>query len=723
MNSKIFGLTAVVLCALTAAFAGDTQPDGKDIRLPVGPEVDVDDLSASMDGKLLVYKVTDRNVSPRKETVWAFKPESGETVNLSEPVKSDNENLYIKSTLVSDDGLNIAIICRNEKKGGTIVFGFDMKTRKFAKAMDWSDFTICKWVGRRLYMSGEEEIPDTAATQPDVKKHVFGKIRYYDADSGKLSSMDACGLAVGGSAEGKYLLALCDPDNLTTPFRNKEARKKWFVRLSMDGKILEKISPAENIAGYPAVSTDGKYIAYCFGIPDGDKTKPCLKLMDVESGKDVFAIEEELWVTAVSNNGDVLALGMKMQEHKHVFFVKCFNRNGKETAALESISPDMVSLNSFFYLEKTDDGNEHPWVIKKLGSDSPAAVQSGDKNKDAFQDIKLPKGIVPEQTILNVFSDHRFMLYHVWGDGWGRTSNVDVAIYDTKKKELWKLSEKFPELFKNSYPVSTRMSHKVNKAIIVFTPRDPNVVDDTPPMLLDLDNGTCSGLHKAEGFTIGNVVWAGDKLVCDMIKDQEDRSNLKPAAVLMDASGNNPKELNIPGAPVGASANGDVILMLTWYDSRFRQLSSKSGWPQYMFFNAKGEFISCFTNVVSTMKQEPVLSPSGKYLACLSTPEKDEPEGVNVWSVDLKTRVPLDCKGFAIAVTDEGEALTVEEIKPESRIFTMKIWSKDGKTSTALAEKVVSCPVVVGDTIFFIQPGDEPVVKAVKFRKPETAEK
>ncbi len=371
MNLRIFVSAAVIFAVssltLSIALAGDTQPDDKVIRLPVGPEVEADDLSASLDGKLLAYSVTDDSVSPRKETFWAFEPESGETVNLSEPVKSHNENLYIKSTLVSDDGLNIAIICRNEKKGGTIVFVFDMKTRKMTKVMDWSDFTICKWVGKRLYMSGEEEIPNPASTQPDAKKHVFGKIRYYDADSGKLSSMDACGLAVGGSAEGKYLLALCDPGKLTTPFRNKEARKKWFVRLSTDGKIVEKISPAENIAGNPAVSPDGKYIAYCLYVSDDEEPKGCIKLFEVESGKEVFSIEEELWITAVSNNGDVLALGMKMQEHKHVFFVKCFNRNGKETVAIESISPDMVSMNSFFHLEKTDDGDEHPWVIRKLG--------------------------------------------------------------------------------------------------------------------------------------------------------------------------------------------------------------------------------------------------------------------------------------------------------------------------------------------------------------------
>lgn len=187
-----------------------------------------------------------------------------------------------------------------------------------------------------------------------------------------------CGLVVNGSVKGKSLLTMCNPEKLSEPFvmdRSDRASKDkvWLVRLSMDGEVLGKICKADQLAGLPAISPDGKYIAYNIYVRENDKRKQSLKLIEAESGKEVFSADGPLLGVDVSNEGEVIAWdGVRIQHGKLILTGKRLSRDGKAVIIAENVPAKLVSWNSTFYLERTGDGNEHPWVIKKLDFNSPA---------------------------------------------------------------------------------------------------------------------------------------------------------------------------------------------------------------------------------------------------------------------------------------------------------------------------------------------------------------
>ncbi len=333
----------------------------------------------------------------------------------------------------------------------------------------------------------------------------------------------------------------------------------------------------------------------------------------------------------------------------------------------------------------------------------------GGKDESAFKDVSLPKGTEVLPRSLWVSADHRFVLYGIRTD----TSKVrglietDVRIIDTKSGKTASLYELLPKNLKSRFFTAVTISPNSNK--VLFTFFKTQSMPEPPMVMLDLEKSRCSEF-KVNGSRVIRACWAGDRIVCTTAKDD------CVGEIVLYSPGKAAIRTGVFGWPVSAGKGGELLLVTANPDSMATapQLRDEEK-AVPMLINAKGELL-CRVDEAKNMSQPPVFSAGGKYLAFQCHDEQTY--YAKVFCVESMTAARINDPQFVLGVTDEGEALTCKKFFNRTAGNPMYLWNKECTGHDTLAEKAGSS-ILVGDTAFYVVPCDDPVVKAVKFKRPE----
>ena len=233
------------------------------------------------------------------------------------------------------------------------------------------------------------------------------------------------------------------------------------------------------------------------------------------------------------------------------------------------------------------------------------------------------------------------------------------------------------------------------------------------------------GKSRRVGDQPGAVaVWAGDQVALA----EADKKQVRPLNIVAPFTGTS-NRLTARGMVLAASADASTLVILGDAADVNREVSpedfaasSATDKPEAATRQANVRLVSVSADgkVLRDLagKQElgqpPVLSPGGKYVAFSVQPAAaGEERSVRVLATTGDRQRTIKEFALVLAVTDKGETVTFG-VGDTSDGTAVKLWDAQGGSRTIVT--AAQCAAVAGDRVFYVTPGNSPIIKSAPIR-------
>lgn len=245
-----------------------TGPATRQWPLPLCRQVQPASLEASLDGRLAVFgevRTGDANLPdcpPPKVVYWLLDANSGVLTDVASLLTGADANGLMAFAHLSPDGRHLAVgVGTLVPKPAFRAYLVSLEGRKVRRVAE-APMLLAAWAGPALAIGSTDA---EGQMQP---------IQLINPQDDRMKELPLRGRVAAGDASGNVLACYCDPESPTKPFRLGDAVRGRLAVINSAGKVLRDLGPCGAGEDCPAVSPNGKFVAFENGQSSQDGQPP-----------------------------------------------------------------------------------------------------------------------------------------------------------------------------------------------------------------------------------------------------------------------------------------------------------------------------------------------------------------------------------------------------------------------------------------------------------------